>query len=112
MLFYGLNDKCVTNVIKKNKLTSMSAHIFFMSVHFASMAKSQIKDKQLLLAVVAGIKATRKKRGITQEEFYNNTGIHISRIETGKVNITLSTLKSLLSYFDVSLAKFFDEIKE
>ena len=93
-------------------MTNKSLHILFRSVHFASMAKSQIKDKKLLLAVVAGIKAIRLKKGITQEEFYNNTGIHISRIETGRVNITLSTLKSVLSYFDLSLAKFFDEIKE
>lgn len=75
------------------------------------MAKAQIKDTILLNSIVVGLKTVRKDRQVTQEDFYNDTGIHISRIETGKVNITISTLKVILDYYNVSLSDFFENIK-
>ena len=75
------------------------------------MGKAQIKDDELLAAIVKGLKALRLKKGITQEDFFNDTGIHISRIETGKVNVSISTLKAIVSYFDISLALFFQAIE-
>ncbi|MFM1914762.1 MAG: hypothetical protein RLZZ531_431 [Bacteroidota bacterium] len=75
------------------------------------MAKAQIKDTILLNSIVVGLKTVRKDRQVTQEDFYNDTGIHISRIETGKVNITISTLKVILDYYNVSLSDFFEKIK-
>jgi transcriptional regulator with XRE-family HTH domain len=74
------------------------------------MGKAQIKDEKLLAAIVMGLKALRMKKGITQEDFFNDTGIHISRIETGKVNVSISTLKAIVSYFDISLTVFFQAI--
>jgi len=38
------------------------------------------------------IKNLRFEKGITQEDFYNDTGIHIVRTETGKLKIRISTL--------------------
>jgi len=75
------------------------------------MGKAQIKDEELLAAIVMGLKALRMKKGITQEDFFNDTGIHISRIETGKVNVSVSTLKAIVSYFDISLTVFFQAIE-
>jgi transcriptional regulator with XRE-family HTH domain len=75
------------------------------------MAKAQIKDTILLNSIVVGLKTVRKDGQVTQEDFYNDTGIHISRIETGKVNITISTLKVILDYYNVSLSDFFEKIK-
>ena len=73
------------------------------------MAKEQIKDYAFLRSTSDELKAIRKQRKITQEDFYNDTGIHISRIETGRVNITLSTLKTILDYYQVSLGDFFQK---
>jgi transcriptional regulator with XRE-family HTH domain len=53
------------------------------------------------------IKQLREERGLTQEDVYNDTGIHIARIETAKVNISISTLQALTVYFEISLENFF-----
>lgn len=74
------------------------------------MAKAQLKDQALLRSTVNGLKVLRKQRNLTQEDFYNDTGIHISRVETGRVNITLSTLKTILDYYQVPLSVFFQQI--
>ncbi len=78
--------------------------------HFAFMGKAQFKDEELLRSIVIGLKKLREEKSITQETFYNDTGIHISRIETGKVNISLSTLSKTLFYFNISLSDFFKKI--
>lgn len=74
------------------------------------MAKAQLKDQVLLVSTEDGLKVLRKQRNLTQEDFYNDTGIHISRVETGRVNITLSTLKTILDYYQVPLSVFFQQI--
>lgn len=74
------------------------------------MTKVQYRDQELLDSVVVGLKALRKNRKLTQEDFYNDTGVHISRIETGNVNISISTLKQILDYYDQSLSTFFEKI--
>ena len=74
------------------------------------MAKTQIKDQLLINSVVAGLRLLRTEQKITQEDFYNDTGIHISRIETGRVNISISTLKAILDYYKVTMSSFFDRI--
>jgi len=76
------------------------------------MAKSQVKDEALLSAMVQGLKSLRAERKLTQEDVYNDTGIHISRIETGKVNVSLSTLKAVLDYYQTSLSQFFQNIQQ
>jgi transcriptional regulator with XRE-family HTH domain len=74
------------------------------------MVTKQIKDDELLSKIVFGIKKLRQEKNITQEEFYNYTGIHISRVETGNINISVSTLREILNYFQISLKEFFNEI--
>lgn len=56
------------------------------------------------------IKALRQQKGITLEEIYNDTDIHVGRIESAKANITLSTLSKLCDYFEISLTEFFKKI--
>ena len=41
-----------------------------------------------------------------QEEFYNDTGIHLARIESGKANVSISTLSSICKYFNIALDDF------
>lgn len=75
------------------------------------MAKGQLKNDELIKQIVLLIKQLREERGLTQEDVYNDTGIHIARIETAKVNISISTLQALAVYFEISLETFFSRIK-
>jgi transcriptional regulator with XRE-family HTH domain len=70
----------------------------------------QIKNKLLLKKIASKIKSLREKRGISQEDFYLDTSIHIGRIETANGNITVSTLEAICKYFKISLADFFEDI--
>jgi len=73
--------------------------------------KKQRFNKGLLLQIAKRIKQLREERSISQEVFYIDTDIHIARIETGKLNITVSTLQAICEYFKVSLVDFFKDIK-
>lgn len=75
------------------------------------MGKGQLKNQELINQIVLLIKQLREERGLTQEDVYNDTGIHIARIETTRVNISISTLHALSSYFEITLEVFFSRIK-
>jgi transcriptional regulator with XRE-family HTH domain len=64
-------------------------------------------DKELLWKIAEAIKALREEKGITQEVFYHDTGIHIGRIERAKRNISVTTLAQICEYLGVSLEEFF-----
>ena len=71
---------------------------------------AQLRDQELLQRIALKLKQLREKKGLSQEEVYNETDIHIARIETAKVNVSVSTLSKLCDYFDVSLSEFFKKI--
>ena len=71
----------------------------------------QLRDQGLLLDIAKRIKELREGKGLTQEEVYIDTQIHIARIETARVNISVSTLKALCDYFDITLSDFFKNPK-
>jgi transcriptional regulator with XRE-family HTH domain len=73
--------------------------------------KKQRCNRELLLKLARRIKQLREEKNISQEMFYIETDIHIARIETGKLNITISTLQSICEYFGISLSKFFADIE-
>lgn len=50
------------------------------------------RNKDLLIKIAARIKELRAENGITQEVFYNDTGINIGRIERAKRDIGITTL--------------------
>lgn len=52
------------------------------------------------------MKQLREARGLTQVEVFDDTGIHIGRLETAKVNITVSTLALLCEYYKMSFSEF------
>jgi transcriptional regulator with XRE-family HTH domain len=68
-------------------------------------------DYLLLKKIALRCKKLREERSLTQEDVINDTGIHIGRIETGKRDVSISTLKKLCKYFDVSMSEFFRGIK-
>lgn len=65
-----------------------------------------MEDQELLLNLAKRLKELRKKKGVTQEDVYNDTGVHVARIEQGKRDIAYTTLLKLAEYFDVELTEF------
>lgn len=63
--------------------------------------------RELLLDLATRIKMLRKQRNLTQEDCYNDTGIHFARIEQGKRDVSYTTLVKICSYFDISINDFF-----
>jgi transcriptional regulator with XRE-family HTH domain len=74
------------------------------------MAK-QLKNQDLLNKIVLKIKEIRASKGLSQEQVYNDTNINMGRLESEKVNISISTLNTLCTYFDISLSDFFKDIE-
>jgi len=64
------------------------------------------KNKQLIEKVILKIKKTRELNKVTLQEFYNDTGIHLARIESQKRDIPLSTLQKICEYFGTNLSEF------
>jgi predicted transcriptional regulator len=64
------------------------------------------QDKEILLNLAFRIKELRNEKGLTQDEVYNATGVHIARVEQGKRDVSYTTLRKLSAYFQVSLAVF------
>ena len=73
--------------------------------------KEQAKDDILLKKITLRIKEIREQKGISQESFYNNTGIHIARIELAKLNISITTIARICQYFEITLEEFFKGIE-
>ncbi len=70
----------------------------------------QIRNEALLIKLGKKIKSLREEVGLTQEQFYNDTGIHIGRIETATSNITVSTLDWICKYFKIGLDQIFHNL--
>ena len=62
--------------------------------------------EKLLLELAKKVKMLRENKGITQEDAFNDTGIHFGRIEQGKRDVSFSTLKKICDYFEVSMSEF------
>lgn len=60
------------------------------------------RDEEIMRKVARALATIREAHGLTQEEVYTDTGIHIAKIETGSVNITISTLHRICSYYKVT----------
>lgn len=71
----------------------------------------QIRDRKLLQKIAIVIKELRDAKELTQEDVYNDTNIHIGRIETAKANLSVSTLSALCKYFKISLSEFHRKVE-
>ena len=65
--------------------------------------KNEILQKEIALL----IKKLREEKKMTQLELYHETNLKISRVESGKTNISLNTISVLCNYFGLSLGEFF-----
>lgn len=80
----------------------------------------QYRDKKLLKAIasVAATLRKEKKKGLTQEEVMNDLKInysitiHIGRIETAVTNLSVSQLRLLCNYYNISLTDFFKKVED
>ena len=70
----------------------------------------QRKNTILVSKIANRIKQLREEKGISQDMFFIDTDIHIARIESGRSNITVSTLSAICDYFGISLCDFFKDI--
>lgn len=74
--------------------------------------KQPWRDTMLLEAIASRLKALRVAKGVSQETVYEDTGIHIGKIETARYNITVSTLSKLCNYYGITLKEFFDKLSK
>ncbi len=72
---------------------------------------AQIRDEILLNKISLRFKGIREKGGYSQEQVFEDTGIHIARIEATKSNPSISTLSKLCKYFGLSLSEFFADFR-
>jgi hypothetical protein len=68
-------------------------------------------NKKLLAGIATRIKKLREEKGITQEVFYNDTGIHIGRIESTDRDFSMSTFEAICEYLDISMEEFLKGVK-
>ena len=67
-----------------------------------------ISKVEALLKLANRVKELRIKKGVSQQNAYNDTGIHFGRIEQGKKDIKYTTLLRISNYFEISLNDFFE----
>lgn len=65
------------------------------------------KDQERLLFLATKVKELRHLKGVSQEEAYNDTGIHFGRIEQGKRDVSFTTLCKVAEYFECDPKEFF-----
>jgi transcriptional regulator with XRE-family HTH domain len=73
-----------------------------------------IRNKAVLEDFGVRLKELRTEKGMTQEELSYAAEVELSqvhRIETGKINPTLSTLSALANALSISLAELFKDFK-
>ncbi|WP_420320762.1 helix-turn-helix domain-containing protein [Flagellimonas sp.] len=68
----------------------------------------KLSKDQELLKLAKRVAQLRDEKGVSQQNAFNDTGIHFGRIEQGKRDISYFTLMKLCQYFEISLRDFFD----
>lgn len=63
---------------------------------------------EVLIKLAKRIKELRLAKGVSQQDAYNDTGIHFGRIEQGKRDVSYYTLYKICSYFNITVKDFFD----
>lgn len=63
-----------------------------------------------MVKIAQRFQTLRKERRLTQAAVYEDTGISIERIETGHRNISITTIRILCEYYEVTLGEFFRDM--
>lgn len=72
---------------------------------------NHFRDQKVLDQVGEKIKSLREAKGWTQQYVFDEYGFNMSRIESGRTNLTISSLKKMLKIFNISLHSFFKDIE-
>lgn len=70
----------------------------------------QFRNEKLLKSIGLSFKKIREEQGLTQEQVFNDTGIHVGRVETWKTNLSISTIDQLCKYYNIKLNEFFNHL--
>lgn len=70
------------------------------------MKRERHNDK-VVGEVIARLKLLRRNHGLSQMDVYIDTDINIARIESGRGNMSISTLADLCDYYEITLEEFF-----
>lgn len=89
-------------------MTKWSLIYFHKTLYFPCQMGKR-KNEDLLRKIALRIKALRDTKGVTQEDFYNDTGIHVGRIESLKRNVSITTIEDICNYFNITISEFFDD---
>lgn len=73
--------------------------------------KNERYNEPVVRSVIARLRELRYERGLSQKEVFIDTDINIGRIESGRGNISISTLADLCAYYGVPLREFFDTLE-
>lgn len=71
-----------------------------------------LKNTAELQKIALVLKQLREEKGVTQKMVYQETNIHIGRIETAKIDIRVCTLSLLCKYFDISVPDFLERVNK
>lgn len=72
--------------------------------------KNERYNEPVIRSVIARLRELRHERGLSQKEVFLDTDINIGRIESGRGNISISTLADLCAYYEIPLREFFDTL--
>ena len=92
-------------------MTNSSLARPFVSVNLLALM-GQVRDIKLLKKIAILLKELRDANDLTQDQVYDDTKIHVGRIETAKANISVSKLSELCKYFNISLSEFHRRIEK
>lgn len=82
--------------------------LFFVSAIDMKKRRPQYRDEELIKLVAKNVRQARIKLGLTQAELAHNLQIDDSslrKIESGKLNVTISTLKKLSTQLNINICK-------
>lgn len=72
---------------------------------------ARIRNTIAVKKIAEIIKQIRQEKGITQEDFLFDLGIHIGRIEMGRNDISCSTLMAICDKLSISPAEIFHRMQ-
>lgn len=64
----------------------------------------------LLLELIRRLKVLREGKKLTLQEVYDATGVHIGRIESNRLNMTITTLAILCQHYQATLSETLKDI--
>ena len=73
--------------------------------------KNERYNEPVVRGVIAHLRELRHARNLSQKQVFTDTDINIGRIESGRGNISVSTLADLCAYYGIPLREFFERLE-